>query len=381
MIYLDNAATTFPKPESVWRSACENMRKYGANPGRSGHNMSLECAKAIYTARTAVKEFFNAKRCENVAFVLNCTMGINMALKGIVRKGEHVVISNLEHNAVSRPVEKLKTRKMIDCTVAEICEGYDDKTLENFKKAIRPNTSLVICTHASNVFGIKAPVSKIGKMCKEAGIIFMVDAAQTAGICDIDMQRDNIDVLSVAPHKGLYALTGTGIVINDCERKLNTIIEGGTGSSSLSLSQPEIMPDVLESGTQNVCGIMSIYHGIKAIESVGIEKIRKHEMNLISLAYDFLSKQDNVILYTNYPNELTHVPVLSFNIKGLDSEEAVMKLNAKGFALRGGIHCAPLAHYSFKTDKTGTVRLAPSMFTTKKQLAEFLNAVKNIKKA
>lgn len=379
MIYLDNAATTFPKPESVYRYTADAMRKYGANPGRSGHDLSISTAKAVYRTREAVADFFGAEKSENVMFMLNCTMGINMAIKGIVKKGDHVVISNLEHNAVARPIEKLKTRGIIDYTVAEVCECDDEKTLQNFKRAIRPNTSLLICNHASNVFGIKAPIRKIGEMCKNEGITFLVDAAQSSGIFEIDMKQDNIDILAIAPHKGLYALMGNGILINNSNKKLNTIIEGGTGSSSLSLIQPEIMPDVFESGTQNVVGIISIYHGLNAIKEVGIEKIRKHEINLICSLYKQLKQCKNVVLYTQMPTQETHAPVLSFNVKGFDSEETVAILNKKGFALRGGLHCAPLAHISHNTENIGTVRAAPSMFTTQNQINELVNAVKTIK--
>ena len=379
MIYLDNAATTFPKPELVYRYTADAMRKYSANPGRSGHDLSISTAKAVYRTREAVADFFGAEKSENVMFMLNCTMGINMAIKGIVKKGDHVVISNLEHNAVARPIEKLKTRGIIDYTVAEICECDDEKTVQNFKRAIRPNTSLLICSHASNVFGIKSPIRKIGEICKNEGITFLVDAAQSAGIFEIDMKRDNIDILAIAPHKGLYSLMGNGILINNSNKKLNTIIEGGTGSSSLSLIQPEIMPDVLESGTQNVVGIISIYHGLNAVKEIGIEKIRNHEINLVRSLYKQLKQCENAVLYTQMPTKETHAPVLSFNVKGLDSEETVAILNKKGFALRGGLHCAPLAHISYNTENSGTVRAAPSMFTTQNHINELVKAVKTIK--
>ena len=378
LIYLDNAATTFPKPNSVYNKTFFGMQKYGANPGRSGHDLSIKTSEIIYNTREKIKDFFGAEKTENVAFTLNCTMAINMGIKGVLRKGDHVVISDLEHNAVSRPVEKLKTRSMIEYTVAHVVEGNDDLTLENFKKAIQPNTKLVVCTHASNVFGIKTPIQKIGKMCSKAGIIFMVDAAQTAGICKINMRENNINILCVAPHKGLYSLMGTGIIITDCPELMTTIIEGGTGSSSLSLTQPRIMPDMLESGTQNVAGIISIKHGIEAVEGIGVSKIAQHEMGLVQYIYNFMNKENKIILYTEFPKLDTHVPVLSFNIMGSDSEDTIMKLNKEGFALRGGIHCAPLAHISHKTDKIGTVRVAPSMFTTNSEIEKFCFCIKKI---
>ncbi len=378
LIYLDNAATTFPKPKNVYQKTFYETQKYGANPGRSGHNLSLKTSEAVFRTRKKVKEFFGADNIENVAFTSNCTMALNMGIKGILRCGDHVVISDLEHNAVSRPINKLKTNSKIDYTIAHVEECNEDLTLDNFRKAITPKTKLVICTHASNVFGIKTPVSKIGKMCAEQGIIFMVDAAQTAGICNINMKESNINILCIAPHKGLYAFTGTGIIITDCSDFMSTIIEGGTGSSSLLLQQPKIMPDMLESGTQNIPGILSIYHGICAIENIGTSNIYKHEIDIVQKIYKFFEREEKILLYTRFPEKETHVPVLSFNIKGLDSEETVMRLNKEGFALRGGIHCSPLAHISYKTDKIGTVRIAPSIFTTKEQVLKFCNSLKKI---
>ncbi len=378
LIYLDNAATTFPKPNSVYEKTYYDIKKYGANPGRSGHDLSLKTSEIVYKTREYVRDFFGAGKTENIAFVLNCTMAINMGIKGILKKGDHVVISDLEHNAVSRPIAKLNKRGMIDYSVVHVVEGNDDLTLENFKKAIRPNTKLVICTHASNVFGIKTPIARIGKMCSKEGIVFMVDAAQTAGICKIDMRENRINILCIASHKGLYSFMGTGIIITDCSDLMTTIIEGGTGSSSLSLAQPQIMPDMLESGTQNIPGIISINYGIQAIERVGISRIAQHEMKLIQNVYNFLKKEEKVQLYTIFPKLETHVPVLSFNIEGIDSEETVMRLNKEGFALRGGIHCAPLAHISHKTDKTGTARIAPSMFTTHEEIEKFCTSIKKI---
>ena len=378
MIYLDNAATTFPKPGSVYNKTFLDTQKFGANPGRSGHDLSIKTSEMVYRTRERVKEFFGVPKTENIAFVLNCTMALNMGIKGVLRKGDHVVISDLEHNAVARPLAKLKDRGMIDYTVVHVVEGNDDLTLENFKKVITPKTKLVVCTHASNVFGIKTPIRRIGKMCSQEGIIFMVDAAQTSGVTKINVKEDHINILCIAPHKGLYSFMGTGIIITDCADLMTTIIEGGTGSSSLSLIQPKIMPDMLESGTQNIPGIISINHGINAIENIGVSNIAKHEMKLIQYAYMFLSSVKNVVLYSSFPKIETHVPVLSFNINGIDSEETVLKLNEEGFALRGGIHCAPLAHISHNTDKTGTVRIAPSMFTTQEQIEKFCYAVKKI---
>ena len=380
MVYFDNAATTFPKPSAVYKGCGEAMYKYGANPGRSGHNFSMQTAEMVYSTREAVADFFNVENVENVVFTANCTMSVNMVLKGILKKGDHIVISNLEHNAVARPIHRLKVDKIIDYSVFKVEEGQNEKTLQNLKTALKPNTKLVFCTHASNVFGIKLPIKEIGNLCKSKGILFAVDAAQTAGIVPIDVKDDNVDFLCVAPNKGLYALTGTGILIAQKPALLKSIIEGGTGSGSLELVQPEIMPDKLESGTLNVVGIASILYGLNTIKKVGIGNISSHEISIVQNIYKRLSANENVRLYSAFPTEKYYVPVLSFNIKSVDSMTAVNLLNEQGFALRGGLHCAPLAHMARKTEKIGTVRLCPSMFTTNEEATALCDAIFSISK-
>lgn len=378
MIYFDNAATTFPKPAAVYKGCAEAIYKYGANPGRSGHSLSLESAEMVFDAREAAADFFNAGNVENVIFTLNCTMSSNIVLKGLLKSGDHVVISDLEHNSVARPVETLKKRGIIDYSIAHVVEGNTEKTLRNFKMALRPNTRLVACTHASNVFGIKLPIREIGQLCKSKGIYFMVDAAQTAGVATIDVKRDNINFLCIAPHKGLYAPMGTGMLITDSANALKTVFEGGTGSGSLELTQPEIMPDKMESGTVNVVGIAGIKYGIETVKKVGIKTISEHEFRIVRSIYRRLYDNKRVVLYTAFPRESDHVPVLSFNIKGMDSNETVSRLNDLGFALRGGLHCAPLAHFSKGTQSIGTARLCPSMFSTVQEAEKLCDAILNI---
>ena len=378
MVYFDNAATTFPKPTAVYKGCETAMYKYGANPGRSGHNLSMETAEMVFSAREAVAEFFNCENVENVVFTSNCTMSVNMVLKGLLKKGDHVVISNLEHNAVARPVHAMKTDGVIDYTVFKVEEGANEKTLLNLKNALRKNTKLVFCTHASNVFGIKLPIKEIGALCKKNGIMFAVDAAQSAGIVQIDMKKDNIDFLCIAPHKGLYALTGTGILIAERAEHLKSVVQGGTGSGSIELIQPEIMPDKLESGTLNVVGIASILYGLNTVKKVGIKNISAHEFSIVQSIYRRIATNSRIQLYTFFPVEKHHTPVLSFNIKGLESVVTVNLLNEQGFALRGGLHCAPLAHLSRGTEKKGTVRLCPSMFTTQGEANALCDAIFNI---
>ena len=374
MIYLDNAATTFPKPQSVIK-AVANSIKTSANPGRSGHDLSQNTAIEIYKVREKVKNLFGADSVEKVVFTLNCTHAINYVLKGLVKKGDRIVTSSFEHNAVMRPLEKLKKQGVF----VDIAEAYPDDreaTIRSFSRLINTRTKLVICTAASNVIGLKMPIKEIGDMCKQFGAKFAVDAAQLAGVCDINVKENNIDYLCIASHKGLYAPMGTGILVINNDDELDTIIEGGTGTASIMLDQPRDLPEMLESGTVNVSGIMGIGAGIDFINSKGMGNIYNHEMKLIRRLYSALKSTPGVKIYTPMPDN-NYAPVLSFNISGLNSIEAASLLNKAGFATRAGLHCAPLAHKRLGTIESGTVRVCPSIFTTTEQIDKFIIAVKN----
>ncbi len=374
MIYLDNAATTYPKPQSVIKAVDEALKK-SANPGRSGHTLSQNTAVSVYEVREKIKDMFAAPSVENVVFTLNCTHAINYVLKGLLKSGDRIVTSSFEHNAVMRPLEKLKNQGIH----VDIAEAYpDDKeaTIRSFARLINTNTKLVICTAASNVIGLKMPIKEIGMMCKQFGTKFCVDAAQLAGVCDINMRECNIDYLCIAAHKGLYAPMGTGVLITR-DNELNTLIEGGTGTASVMLEQPKDLPEMLESGTINVIGILGIGAGIDFIKSKGLDKIYNHEMLLIKKLYRQLKSTSGVKLYTPEPDD-NYAPVLSFNINGLNSVESASKLNSLGFATRAGLHCAPFAHKRIGTIESGTVRVCPSVFTTIQDIDKFAAAVKQI---
>ena len=378
MIYLDNGATTFPKPKNVVNSV-NSALKYGANPGRGGHKLAVKSSEIVYNSRKTIAEFFNFLKPENVIFTLNCTESLNIVIKGLLKNGDHVVISSLEHNAVLRPVEKLKSRG-VSYSVAEVVERDNEKTLNNFRNAINEKTRLVICTYASNVFGIKLPVERICALCHQYGILTCVDAAQTAGIVPIDLSDSSIDYLCLAGHKSLYGPMGTGALIINSGTIPDSLIEGGTGSNSDNYNQPEILPDRFESGTQNLIGIAGLSSGIDFIKSKGIMSIYKKEMLLVKKAYYELKKMNNVTLYTNEPDVEYYVPVLSFNVKGVNCETVSEILSEKyNIATRSGLHCAPLAHKSYNTFETGTVRIVPSVFNTEKDINALLYAVNKIK--
>lgn len=374
MIYFDNSATSGVKPQIVINAVTDALKNYSANPGRSGYEISIKTAEKIYKVREKVAKFFNASDPQNVVFTLNCTHSINYVLKGVLQYGDHIVISSLEHNAVLRPLTKMKS----NFTIANVSHTDDNVTFENFKKSIKPNTKMIFCTGASNVTGKILPLEKIGKLCREKGILFGVDAAQLAGVMNIDVKKMNIDFLCVAPHKGLYAPMGVGILV--CEKKIpNTIIEGGTGTNSLQTVQPIEMPERLESGTINVPAIFGIGAAIDYINGLGIEKIYNHEMEIIGYIYEKLKKNKNITLHTPFPEKNSFVAVIPFNINGLRSEEAAEFLNTNGVAVRAGYHCAPFAHKQLGTLETGAVRVSVSAFNSKNQAEKLLSLLNNKK--
>ena len=374
MIYLDNAATTYPKPQSVIKAVDDALKK-SANPGRSGHSLSQNTAVSVYQVREKLKDMFSAPSVENVIFTLNCTHAINYVLKGLLKSGDRIVTSSFEHNAVMRPLEKLK-KQGVHVDIAEAYPDDKEATVRSFSRLINTNTKLVICTAASNVIGLKMPIKEIGMMCKQFGTSFCVDAAQLAGICDINMKECNIDYLCIAAHKGLYAPMGTGVLITK-DNRLETIIEGGTGTASIILDQPNDLPEMLESGTINVPGIIGIGAGIDFVKSKGFDKIYSHEMGLVKRLYKQLKSTPGVKLYTPEPDD-NYAPVLSFNINGLNSVESASKLNSLGFATRAGLHCAPFAHKRIGTIESGTVRICPSVFTSGQDIDKFAAAVRQI---
>lgn len=367
MIYLDNSATTFPKPRIVINSVNNAFINYGANPGRGGHKLALKASQIMFDSRNTIMRFFNAPDENSVIFTGSCTTACNMVLKGLLKSGDHVVVSCLEHNAVMRPLEKL-SKSGISYTVAKVYPGDNDKTLDSFRKAINQNTKLIFCIYASNVWGIKLPVERITALAHLYEIPIAVDAAQAAGIVPINLKDNKIDFLCCAGHKGLYGPMGTGILIFNTDVALDTIIEGGTGSNSYSLEQPEILPDRFESGTQNLPGIIGLKASTELVMKRGVQNIANSEMRLIQYLYDRLAKIKGVKLYTERPESDHYVPLLSFNIDGMDSETVSAMLDKHGIAVRAGLHCAPFAHEFLGTIDGGAVRVSPSMFTTRSDM-------------
>lgn len=379
MIYFDNGATTFPKPRAVVNAVNRAMLT-GANPGRSGHQMSVRAGELLYRCRVDAAKLFELDKPENVVFTLNCTMALNTVIQGLLRGGGHVVISSLEHNAVLRPLEALKGRG-VSYSVARAAEGDDEQTINNFRRALQSDTKLVVCTHASNVFGLRLPVERIAALCRIYHIPFCLDAAQSAGVLPISLRDSCIDYLCTAGHKGLYGPMGTGLLLVNSERLPYSLIQGGTGSLSAQREQPSMLPDCFESGTPNLPGIAGLDAGLRFVMQQGVPGIEQRELRLAQRLYDNLGKCDGVQLYTKRPEARTHAPVISFNVGELDSEEVASVLNDRyGIAVRAGLHCAPLAHEHYGTQYRGTVRAVVSVFNNAAQVERLSEAIKKISK-
>ncbi|MDE5854716.1 MAG: aminotransferase class V-fold PLP-dependent enzyme [Ruminococcus sp.] len=373
MINFDNAATTFPKPRSVKNAVYSALEKYGSS-GRGGHAIASATSKAVYSARETIADFFGAEP-ENVIFTLNCTHALNTAIKGIMKNGGHMIISGMEHNSVSRPAAFLASEKKISLSVAQVYPE-DEKTLESFRRLIKSDTKAVVCTIASNVTGQIMPYQEIAEICRKNNICFIADGAQGCGIIDVKLSQ-GINILCTAGHKGLYGITGTGLLISDGKYKIPPLMQGGTGNSSQSLVQPELMPESLESGTVNVSGIISMQAGIEFVKSIGIKRIFSHEDRICRRFISELQKNKNVTIYRNQSAE--YVPIVSFNINGMKSEAVAEQLASKGYCLRAGYHCSALAHSQLGTD-SGTVRFSPSVFSKESDSVQLANEIYRLSK-
>lgn len=370
MIYLDNAATTLIKPYAVIEACNLWLNKYSANPGRGGHKLALNAGDKIYECRELIAKLFNIDKPENIVFTLNTTMAINIAIKGFVKPGMHIVISGMEHNSVYRPVS---------CCGCQFTVAQPDPTgyvsAESIKKAVRPNTALIIVTHASNVVGTINPIKEIGEFANSKGITFLVDAAQSAGVLDIDVKRDNIDMLAFAGHKMLMGPTGTGGLYISPKLKLAPILQGGTGSVSESAEQPDFLPDRFESGTLNVVGIAGLTEGVRYVIKNTPKAIHQYEQKLTERLLQGLYDIKNINLYGG----AERVGIVSFSMDNIDSVSLCNMLDSMNIATRGGLHCAPLAHKSLNTDK-GLARISVNCFNTNNHIDSAIDAIYKISK-
>ncbi len=375
LCYLDNAATSFPKPETVYAAVLDSLQSIG-NPGRGGHFLSLKADRVLFDARERVSRFFNVPQSKNVVFSKNATESVNLALKGLLQPGDHVVASGVEHNAVMRPLESLKKRGITYTNVACSPQGFLDPA--DLAKAIRPNTRLVALTHAFNVTGTILPIREIGQITRDRNITFLVDAAQTAGVLEIHMERDGIDLLACTGHKGLLGPQGIGFLCIGEGIHLEPLIEGGTGSRSDSISQPHCLPDCFESGTQNTPGIAGLSAGIAFIEKEGLQRIREKEKALTQRMLQGLMEMDGVEIFGPCDAD-KQTAVVSFRIEGMDPGETGDLLEQEfGVITRVGLHCSPLGHKTLGTYPTGTLRASPGFFTKESEIDYFLDSLRDI---
>jgi len=372
VIYLDNAATSYPKPESVYQRIDHILRHIGGNPGRSGHRMALDASRVIFEARESAAKFFSIKDASRIAFTKNATEAINVAFKGILKPGDHVITTSIEHNAVVRPLKRLERDGVKVTRVKVDKEGW---TLpKDIEKAITNKTKLVSVVHASNVFGALLPVAEIGSVCRKKGIIFMIDAAQTAGAMPIDIEALNVDIFAATGHKSLFGPQGTGFLYVKEGIEPLPLVDGGTAEDDDMLE----IPDRLEAGTMNTPGIGGLGAGIEFLLNEGVEKIRKHEEGLIRQILDGL-KGINGISIIGQTDEKKRTCLVSFNIEGKDPSDIDYRLdNEFNIMLRCGLHCAPHAHKTAGTYPNGAVRVSPGYFNTSNEIEEFLKAIREI---
>lgn len=374
MIYLDNAATSYQKPEAVYQAVQEAMHHMG-NSGRGAHGASLDASRQIYSARELLAELFHAGDPSRVAFTANSTESLNMAVFGLFGPGDHVITTMLEHNSVLRPLYLLEEAGL-ELTILPAdqkgCICYED-----IEKAIRPNTKGIICTHASNLTGNMVDIGRIGRFCRKKGLLFVVDASQTAGVFDINMEEMRIDVLCFTGHKGLLGPQGTGGI---CVRQgvaVRPLIVGGSGVHSYSKAHPEDMPTALEAGTLNGHGIAGLYAALRYIQETGMEQIRERELSLMRQFYDGVRTIPGVTIYGDFTGQ--RAPIVSLNIRDYDSGEVADEL-AYHYEIytRAGAHCAPLMHRALGTESTGAVRFSMSHFNTEAEIDEAVRAVHEI---
>ncbi|MBC7234487.1 MAG: aminotransferase class V-fold PLP-dependent enzyme [Chloroflexi bacterium] len=379
MIYLDHAATSWPKPPEVMEAMRRFLECAGGNPGRSGHRLSIEAGRIVFAAREALAHFFGLDNPLRLIFTPNVTYALNTVINGYLRPGDHVVTTGMEHNAVMRPLRALEA-KGLQLTIVP-CAPDGTLSANDVVRALRDDTRLVIVNHASNVTGTILPVGEIGALAHEAGVPLLVDAAQTAGVLPIDMEAMHIDLLAFTGHKGLQGPPGTGgllIGYGFDAGQIEPLVRGGTGSRSELELQPEMLPDCFESGTPNGVGIAGLGAGLAFVQKRGVEAIRAHELELTRRLVEGLRAIPGVTVYGPEDLELRTATV-SFTAKGMRVSEIGFRLDEEYEILcRVGLHCAPAAHRTIGTYPEGTVRLAPGLYTTLAEIDETLAAVEKV---
>lgn len=379
-VYLDNAATTFPKPKQVLDGIYNYMLNIGGSAGRGNYSNSLESNRYLYNTREIICNFFGFDSPSNVIFTNNVTTSLNILIKGVLSPGDHVITSSMEHNSVIRPIFSCKDSIGIDIDIVDAdSKGFIN--IDDIESKITSKTKLIVITQASNVTGSIQNLYSIGELCERYNILFLVDSSQGAGVLQINMKSIKANAIAFTGHKSLLGPQGIGgfILDNKYNDACKSLLEGGTGSLSYSLKQPDFLPDKFECGTHNMPGIVGLYESISYINSIGLNNIYEHNHYLIKYLLDGLLNINNTIVYGDLTGE-NITTCISFNIKSMDPSELGYYLETNGIKTRSGLHCAPLAHKTIGTYPNGTVRLSISHFSTKEELDYVLSCLNKLYK-
>ncbi|MBT2293304.1 aminotransferase class V-fold PLP-dependent enzyme [Paenibacillus albidus] len=377
VVYLDHAATSWPKPPEVADAMLNALQHSGANAGRGTHSMAMGSGRILVKTRSLLADLFGVANAQDIVFTHNTTMGLNMAIRGVLQAGDHVISTMTEHNSVRRPLEYLRRTIGIGVDYLQVDEE-GQINLRELEGAFRPNTKLVICNHSSNLLGSILPIGEIGGIAKSHKAIYLVDAAQSAGSLDIDVSAMGIDLLAFPGHKGLLGPQGTGGLYISPELELEPLILGGTGSQSENSEQPSVRPDRYEAGTQNTVGIAGLMAGVQKVRSIGVKMIHEREWDLTQTMMEGLSAIAGLRLLGPAPGN-PRTGIVSFVIEGQESAGIAHRLDREyNIAVRSGMHCTPLAHKAVNTLETGAVRASVGVGTTRQEVGKLLAAIKEM---
>ncbi len=372
MIYLDNAATTFPKPRRVVEEVKRCIERYCGNPGRGSHRLAMAAAEKIYTCRELLCDLVGAPAPERVIFTQNTTYALNFAIKGSFCEGDHILFSELEHNAVRRPILALCAAHRITADVFPVVGLTEAELLAELERRITPKTRGIVCTHASNICSISLPLAAIGRLCGRRGLLFLVDAAQSAGRLLLHMGEMHVDALALPGHKGLYGIQGCGALVLGEKLLPEPLLEGGSGVDSIPAEMPELPPERYEAGTLPTPAIVGLTEGIRSLQNGQMQAVAKHEAELFCALRERLASLPDVVLYQ--PQAVGSV--LLFNKKQMPAAELGRRLAKDGICVRAGLHCAPTAHRALGTPQDGAVRIGLGRYNTKAHLDALWRALR-----